>query len=174
VWKAVSFSILLSMVYHSSIQLLQQKQRQEEQNIVVQQRFHKQQFASIQQPDTPAAPFIPTPHGGAMPPVHCYMGGEEGSGAEGGREGGGTRDLCVAGEGQEGSGDSHAGKTKNNSAHGDQRGEHEQLMVQEQQPSLQPQLQSQQIFDNHAQLSAAVHTSQEEKSEKSRGIKMLD
>jgi len=38
----------------------QQQQRQEEQNIVEQQRFHKQQFASFQQPDTPAAPFIPT------------------------------------------------------------------------------------------------------------------
>jgi len=40
-----------------------------------------------------------------------------------------TRDLCVAGEGQEGSGDSHAGKTKNNGAHGDQREEHEQPLV---------------------------------------------
>ena len=53
----------------------QQQQRQEEQNIVEEQCFHKQQFASIQQPDTPAALFIPTPHGGAMPPVHCPMGG---------------------------------------------------------------------------------------------------
>jgi len=151
-----------------------QQQRQEEQNIVEQQCFHKQQFASIQQPDTPAAPFIPTPHGGAMSPVHCPMGGAGGRGAEGGEEGGVTRDLCVAGEKQEGGGDSHAGKTKKNSAHGDQRGAHEQPLVQEQQPSLQPQPQSQQSFDNHVQLSAAVHTSKEEKSEKSRGIKMLD
>jgi len=148
-----------------------QQQRQEEQNIVEQQRFHKQQFASIQQPDTSAAPFIPTPHGGAM---HCPMGGAGGRSAEGGEEGGVTRDLCVAGEGQEGGGDSHAGKTKNNGAHGDQRGAHEQPLVQEQQPSLQPQPQSQQSFDNHVQLSAAVHILKEEKSEKSRGIKMLD
>jgi len=35
-----------------------------------------------------AAPFIPTPHGGAMPPVHCFMVGAGGRGAEGGREGG--------------------------------------------------------------------------------------
>jgi len=35
-----------------------------------------------------AAPFIPTPHGGAMPPVHCSMGGAGGGGAEGGGEGG--------------------------------------------------------------------------------------
>ena len=109
-----------------------------------------------------------------MPPVHCSMSGAGGRGAERGGEGGGTRDLCVAREGQEGGGDSHAGKTKNNGAHGDQRGEHEQPLVQEQQPSLQPQPQSQQLFDNHAQPSAAVHTSQEEKSEKSRDIKMLD
>jgi len=107
-----------------------------------------------------------------MPPMHCPMGGAGGRGAEGEGECGGTRDLCVAGEGQEGGGDSHSGKTKNNGANGDQRGA--ELLVQVQQPSLQPQPQSQQLFDNHAQLSAAVHTSQEEKSEKSRGIKMLD
>ena len=59
--------------------------------------------------------------------------------------------TCFAGEGQEGSGDSHAGKTKNNGAHGDQRGKHEQPLVQEQQPSLQPQPQSQQLFDSYAQ-----------------------
>ena len=37
-----------------------------------------------------AAPFIPAPHGGAMPPVtrHCSMGGAGGRGAEGGGEGG--------------------------------------------------------------------------------------
>ena len=57
------------------------------------------------------------------------MGGAGGRGAEGGEEGGGTHDLCVAGEGQEGGGDSHAEKTKNNSAHGDQRGAHEQQLV---------------------------------------------
>jgi hypothetical protein len=89
-----------------------------------------------------------------MPPVHCPMGGAGGRGAEDGEEGGVTRDLCVAGEGQEDGGDSHAGKTKNNGAHGDQRGAHKQPLVQEQQPSLQPQPQSQQSFDNHAQLSA--------------------
>jgi len=77
----------------------QQQQRQEEQNIVEQQRFHKQQVASIQQPDSLAASFIPTPHGGAIPPVHSSMGGAGGRGAEGGGEGGGTRDLCVAAEG---------------------------------------------------------------------------
>ena len=73
-----------------------------------------------------------------MPPMHCPMGGAGGRGAEGEGECGGTRDLCVAGEGQEGGGDSHAGKTKNNGAHSDQRGKHEQPLVQEQQPSLQP------------------------------------
>ena len=77
-----------------------------------------------------------------MSPVHCPMGGAGGRGAEGGGEGGVTRDLCVAREGQEGGGDNHAGKTKNNGTHGDQRGAHEQSVVQEQQPSLQPQPQS--------------------------------
>ena len=34
------------------------------------------------------ATFIPTPRGGAMPPVHCSMGGAGGGDAEGGGEGG--------------------------------------------------------------------------------------
>jgi len=65
----------------------QQQQRQEEQNIVEQHLFHKKEVASIQKPDPPASPFIPTPHGGTMPPVNSSMGSAGGWGAEGGREG---------------------------------------------------------------------------------------
>jgi len=83
--------------------------------------------------DPPAAPIIPTLHGGVMSPMHGSMGGAGGRDAEGGGDGGGTRDLRVAAEGhaggREGGCDSHAGKTENNGAHGDQRGEPEQPLL---------------------------------------------
>jgi len=78
--------------------------------------------------------------------------------------GGGARGLCVAvgghAAGRRGDGSSRVGGAGGVGAHGGQRGEPEHPLLQEQQPSLQPQPQSQQLFDNHAQLSPAVHTSQ--------------
>jgi len=119
--------------------------------------------------DPPAAPFIPTLHGGVMSLMHCSMDGAGGRGAKGGGEGGGMCDLHVAAEGhtggREGGRDSHAGKTENIGAHGDQRGNPGRPLLQEQQPSLQPQPQLQQLFDDYAQLSVAMHTSQADAEE---------
>ena len=117
---------------HNYWSLQLQQQRQEKQ-IAEQQHFLKQQVASIQQPDAPAAPFIPTPHGSAMPPMYGSIGGvTQYPGAE---------------------------MSYTQQAPMYQTQSFVQPAPKEQQPSLQPQPQSQQLFDNRSQLSAAEHTS---------------
>jgi hypothetical protein len=97
---------------------------------------------------------IPLPHHSSQPPMVApyppctaqWAAREVGARREGEKVE--ERATCVLPRrgtgGHEGGGDSHAGKTKNNGAHGDQKGEHEQPLLQEQQQSPQPQPQSQQ------------------------------